>query len=127
MDIYLERRALRLIRASAQEAVEQGDTETLREDILESFTEDQVEEIERLIDSADFFEFLSEVLDEWSGDDVEELIELLMTQLADLGVDIKTTSKDDADEEEEEEEEEDEALDDNSDEDLVPLGDADDI
>ena len=127
MDIYLERRALRLIRASAQEAVEQGDTETLREDILESFTEDQVEEIERLIDSADFFEFLSEVLDEWSGDDVEELIELLMTQLADLGVDIKTTSKDDADEEEEEEAEEDEALDDNSDEDLVPLGDADDI
>ena len=127
MDIYLERRALRLIRASAQEAVEQGDTETLREDILESFTEDQVEEIERLIDSADFFEFLSEVLDEWSGDDVEELIELLMTQLADLGVDIKTTSKDDADEEEEEEEEEDEALDDNSDEDLVPLGAADDI
>ena len=70
MDIYLDRRAVRQIRLSAQEAIEQGDTEALREDILDAFAEEQVEEIERRLDSADCFEFLTDILDEWSGDDV---------------------------------------------------------
>lgn len=107
MDIYLDRRAVRQIRLSAQEAIEQGDTESLREDILEAFDEEQVEEIERRLDSADFFEFLTDVLDEWSGDDLEELFELLDTQLSEVGIDLKFDGKD-----EEEDEEEDEDLDD---------------
>jgi len=108
MDIYLDRRAVRQIRLSAQEAIEQGDTESLREDILEAFDEEQVEEIERRLDSADFFEFLTDVLDEWSGDDLEELFELLDTQLSEVGIDLKFDGKD----EEEDEEEEDDDLDD---------------
>ena len=46
MEIYLDKRAVRQIRLSSQDAIEEGDIETLREDILEAFTEDQVEEIE---------------------------------------------------------------------------------
>jgi Mg/Co/Ni transporter MgtE len=95
---------------SAQEAIEQGDTESLREDILEAFDEEQVEEIERRLDSADFFEFLTDVLDEWSGDDLEELFELLDTQLSEVGIDLKFDGKEG--EEEDEEEEEDDDLDD---------------
>jgi len=110
MDIYLDRRAIRQIRLSAQEAIEQGDTESLREDILEAFDEEQVEEIERRLDSADLFEFLTDVLDEWSGDDLEELFELLDTQLSEVGIDLKFDGKED--EEEDEEEEEDDDLDD---------------
>jgi hypothetical protein len=97
MDIYLDRRAVRQIRLSAQEAIEQGDTESLREDILEAFDEEQVEEIERRLDSADFFEFLTDVLDEWSGDDLEELFELLDTQLSEVGIDLKFDGKDEDD------------------------------
>ena len=36
------------------------------------------------------FEFLTDVLDEWSGEDVEELLELLETQLGEAGLDLKT-------------------------------------
>ena len=89
MEIVLDKRAVRQIRLSAQDAIEEGDTETLREDILEAFTEEQVEEIERRLDSGDFYEFLTEMLDEWSGDDVDELFELLDAQLGDIGVDVK--------------------------------------
>ena len=89
MEIYLDKRAVRQIRLSAQDAIEEGDTETLREDILEAFSEEQVEEIERRLDSGDFFEFLTDLLDEWSGDDTDELLELLDTQLGDVGVDLK--------------------------------------
>ena len=89
MEIFLDKRAVKQIRLSAQDAVEEGDIETLREDILEAFTEEQVEEIERRLDSGDFFEFLTDLLDEWSGDDADELLELLDTQLGDVGIDLK--------------------------------------
>jgi len=107
MDIHLDRRAVRQIRLSAQEAIEEGDTESLREDILEAFTEEQVEEIERRLDNGDFFEFLTDILDEWSGDDTDELFELLETQLGEVGIDLKFDGKNAEDEEEEEEEEDD--------------------
>ena len=126
MEIVLGKSAVRQIRLSAQDAIEEGDTETLREDILEAFTEEQVEEIERRLDNGDFYEFLTEMLDEWSGDDVDELFELLDAQLGDIGVDVKFEKKPAAAEEPEEEgeegldefdEEDDEDLDDDDDED----------
>lgn len=89
MEIFLDKRAVRQIQLSTQDAIEEGDTESLREDILEAFTEDQIEEIERRLDSGDFFEFLTDCLMEWSGDDVDELFELLETQLGEIGVDLK--------------------------------------
>lgn len=122
MEIYLDKRAVKQIRLSAQDAIEEGDTETLREDILEAFTEEQVEEIERRLDNGDFFEFLTDLLDEWSGDDADELFELLDTQLGDVGVDLKfekrTAGPDDEEEEPrdfEEEEDLEEDLDDDDD------------
>ena len=103
MEIYLDKRAVKQIRLSAQEAIEEDDMESLREDILEAFTEDQVEEIERRLDAGDFFEFLTDVLDEWGGDDVDELMELLETQLGEVGIDLKTDQKGTESEDDEEE------------------------
>jgi hypothetical protein len=117
MEIYLDRRAVRQIRLSAQEAIEEDDTESLREDILEAFTEDQVEEIERRLDNGDFFEFLTDVLDEWGGDDADELFELLETQLGEVGIDLKTEPKPDEEGGEEEEADDDDEDDDDEDED----------
>jgi hypothetical protein len=101
MDIYLDKRAVRQIRISADEAIEEGDTDTLREDIMEAFTEEQIEEIERRIDSGDFYDFLSEMLDEWGGDDVDELFELLESALVDVGIDLKYARAEVEEEEEE--------------------------
>jgi hypothetical protein len=111
MDIYLDRRAVRQIRLSAQEAIEEGDTESLREDILEALTEEQVEEIERRLDNGDFFEFLTDILDEWSGDDTDELFELLETQLGEVGIDLKFDGKNAEEEEEEDDDEDDDDFD----------------
>ncbi len=120
MEIFLDKRAVRQIRLSAQDAIEEGDTETLREDILEAFTEEQVEEIERRLDTGDFFEFLTDLLDEWSGDDADELLELIDTQLGDVGVDLKFEKRGPAVEGEEDEppaDFEDEEFDEDEDED----------
>jgi cobalamin biosynthesis protein CobT len=124
MEIFLDKRAVKQIRISAQDAIEEGDTETLREDVLEAFTEEQVEEIERRLDTGDFFEFLTDMLDEWGGDDVDELFELLETQLGDVGIDLKyevkvadPAAEDDEDEDDEDFDEDDEDEDDEDDED----------
>jgi hypothetical protein len=120
MEIYLDRRAIRQIRLAATDSIEEGDSESLREEVLEAFSEDQVEEIERRLDSGDFFEFLTDVLDEWGGDDADELLELLETQLAEAGIDVKTDARAGETNEEEEEEEDD----DEDDEDEEPEVDA---
>src|SRR5690348_9449390 len=103
MEVYLDNRAVRQIRVSAQEAIEEDDTESLREDIMEAFTEEQVEEIERRLDNGDLYEFLTDVLDEWGGEDVDELLELLETQLGEVGIDLKTDTKNEEGEESEDE------------------------
>jgi hypothetical protein len=71
---------------------------------------------------------LADVLDEWSGDDVDELFELLETQLGEVGIDLKTDAKatpgdeesdsdsDDAEPEEDEDEDEDDDEDEEEDE-----------
>jgi hypothetical protein len=109
MEIFLDKKALKQIRVSAQDAIDEGDTESLREDLIEAFNDEQIEEIERRVDSVDFNDFVSEVLDEWSGDEIDELFELLEGHLAEAGIDVKyaTAEHDDEDEEEEEEEDDD--------------------
>lgn len=120
MEIHLDKRAVRQIRLSATDAIEEGDTEALREDVLEAFREEQVEEIERHLDSGDFFEFLTDILDEWGGDDVDELFELLETQLGDVGIDLKYEPREEESEDEEEDEDDldDEDLDDEDEDEL---------
>ena len=125
MDIFLDKRAVKQIRLSADEAIEEGDTDTLREDIMEAFTEEQIEEIERRIDSGDFYDFLSEMLDEWSGEDVDELFELLESALVDVGIDVKY-ARATAEEEEEEEEEPEEDVDEEVEEDDIDVSAPDD-
>lgn len=89
MEIFLRKRAVRQIRLSAHDAIEEGDTDTLREDIIEAFKDDDIEEIERRIDSGELYEFVSDILDEWAGDEVDDLFEILEQSLSDVGIEIK--------------------------------------
>jgi hypothetical protein len=121
MEIFLNKRAMRQVRLSVADAIEDGEIDALREDLVSVFSDDDIEEIERRIDSGDFYDFISEILDEWSGEDLDELMELLETQLADADVDLKYTApeNDDSDDDDEAEEEtEEELIVDESDDDL---------
>ena len=114
MEIVLDKRAVKQIRQSATDAIEDGDTETLREDVMDAFSEEQIEEIERRIGGGDFYDFIGDTLEEWDGDDVEELFELIESHLSDVGIDVKfdqtpVEPEEEEDDEEEEEEEEFEA------------------
>lgn len=115
MEILLDKRAVKQIRQSAQDAIEEGDAETLRDDIIDAFSEDHVEEIERRIDT-DFYDFLGDTIEEWSGEDVEELFDLLESQLADVGIEVKYETADVDDDDDDVDD--DDSFDDDDDEDL---------
>ena len=123
MEIFLNKRAMQRVRLSVADAIEDGEIDALREDLVSVFSDDDIEEIERRIDSGDFYDFISEILEEWSSEDLDELMELLETQLADADVDLKYTAPekdndaDDDSEEEKEEETEEELIVDESDDD----------
>lgn len=115
MEIFLDKRSVKLIRQSAADAVEDGDTETLREDVLAAFSDEQVEEIERRIEGDDFFDFLGDVLDEWDGEEVDELFEILESRLSEVGVELAYGSPSSDDDDEEEDEDEDDSYDEDED------------
>jgi hypothetical protein len=126
MEIFLNKRTMQRLRLSVADAVEDGEIDALREDLVSVFSDDDIEEIERRIDSGDFYDFLSEILDEWSGEDLDELMELLDTQLTDANVELKyaalekddsAASKDSNDDEEDEEDEEEPVVEDDDDDD----------
>ena len=123
MEIFLNKRVMQRLRLSVADAVEDGESDPLREDLVSVFSDDDVEEIERRIDSGDFYDFISEILDEWSGEDLDELMELLESQLTDANVDLKYTAleKDDSansnDDEEDNEAEEELVVEDDDDDD----------
>ncbi|HEY2735871.1 MAG TPA: hypothetical protein VGI70_17860 [Polyangiales bacterium] len=108
MEIFLDKRAVKQIKQSAADAVDDGDTETLREDVMDAFSEEQIEEIERRLESGDMYDFISDALEEWDGDDVDELFELLETHLSDIGVELKYKSPELEDEEDAAEDEDEE-------------------
>jgi hypothetical protein len=122
MEIFLNKRAMRQVRLSVADAIEDGEIDALREDLVSTFSDDDIEEIERRIDSGDFYDFISEILDEWSGEDLDELMELLETQLADADVELKYSAPETEEEEEEADDEdedvEEELVVDDDDEDL---------
>ena len=102
MDVHIEKRAVRQIRLSAADTIEEGDTEALREDILDVFADHQIDEIEQHLGGTELAELLTSVLEEWSGDDVDELMELLESTLSDYGVvlELEGTEDDEYDDEE---------------------------
>ncbi len=124
MEIFLDKRAMRQIRLSVADAIEDGEIDSVREDLVSIFADDDIEEIERRIDSGDFYDFITEILDEWSGEDIEELLELLETQLADADVDLKYDSPEgDDDDSDDDDDEDDELVVDDDDSDDVDVDD----
>ena len=110
MQIFLEKTAVRQIRLSAMDAIEEGDLDTLREDLYNSFGDVHIEELDLRVDSGDFLELLQDVIDEWSGEDVDELFEILETELSDIEVELRYMTTDpDADDADDDDDDDDDS------------------
>ena len=91
MDVYLDRNAMQQLVQSIEDctgAPGEEDLQTLRDDIVELFPAELIEQLEMRIDTGDFHDFVALLLEEWSQEDYEELLELMEVQLAEADVDF---------------------------------------
>lgn len=107
MEIYLDRRAVRQIRSAARDSIEEGSTDSLPEEIVDAFSDRDARIIEQRLDGGELFDFISTMLDDWGGDDVDELFELLESSFAEIGLDLTSEYRGDVDDTEVLEDEED--------------------
>lgn len=106
MEIYFDSRDVRNLLQSIEDAIKEGDNETLKDDIIEMFSDDQIEEIERRLDTSDFQDFIEEILDEWSGEEPNELLDLLAMRLGEIGIELNYEIEEEEEEETDFDEEE---------------------
>jgi hypothetical protein len=87
-EIFVDTRRTVNIKLAIADAIENGEYESLANDIRDCFTDDQVEEIERLIESGDLEEAIDDILAEWNGDTVDELLETMNRFFFDSGIEL---------------------------------------
>ena len=87
-EIFVDTRRTVNIKLAIADAIDNGEYESLANDIRDCFTDDQVEEIERLIESGDLEEAIDDILAEWNGDTVDELLETMNRFFFDSGIEL---------------------------------------
>jgi hypothetical protein len=108
--IFFEKRSVRDLRQAIADVKEESDSTTLRDDLVDMFSDDQVEEIERRLDTDDFLDFLDQIIEEWSEEESDEMLDLMTERLGEIGVEL--TIEDDDDDDDDDEDSLDEDIDD---------------
>lgn len=97
MKIFFEKRSVRVLRQAIEDSKAETDAASVRDDLVDMFSDDQVEEIERRLDTDDFLNFLDQVIEEWAEEEAEELLEILTERLGEIGIELSTESDNDDD------------------------------
>jgi hypothetical protein len=112
MKVVVERRKYDALVIAIQDAIDSDDDKSsLCENVVDCFTDEQLEEIEDSL-GEEFFDYVSEIIDDWDSDDGETLWELIVQKLNDEGIVVVISESPESDSEDEEDEEEDDDDDD---------------
>ena len=74
LDIFINTNRTLALKEAISDSIDSGQYGSLADDIRDCFTEEQVEQIEEMLDSGDFDEIIDNVLSDWSGDSMDELL-----------------------------------------------------
>jgi len=77
--------------------MEDDGSEALPEGIVEAFGEEGAQSIEKQLDGGELYDFVTTMLVDWVGDDLDELFDLLETSLAEIDVDLTSEYAGDVD------------------------------
>ena len=97
MKIFFEKRSVRDLRQAIEDARQESDSTSLRDDLVDMFSDEQVEEIERRLDTDDFLDFLDQIIEEWSEEDSGVMLDLMTERLGEIGVTLTIEDEDDDD------------------------------
>ncbi len=100
LEIVIEPRKSYTLKQAVMDAIKTGDYNSLYDDIRDSFTDDQIEEIEELLESGDVGETIDEIVNEWNGEDVDELFETIASYFAESSIELHFIHDEEFEEEE---------------------------
>ena len=107
MKIFFEKRSVRDLRQAIEDAKAESDYTSLRDDLVDMFSDDQVEEIERRLDTDDFLDFLDQIIEEWSEEESGVMLDLMTERLGEIGIALTVEDEDDDDDDDSVDEDED--------------------
>ena len=88
IEIYINARKTVALKTAILDAIENGQYDTLADDVRDCFTAEQIEQIEEKLETNDFDETVDNLLSDWSGDNSEELFEELKNVFSEAGIDV---------------------------------------
>ena len=88
LDIFINTHRTLALKEAISDSIDSGQYGSLADDIRDCFTEEQVEQVEEMLDSGDFDEIIDNVLSDWSGDSMDELLEELKELLAESNIEL---------------------------------------
>ena len=88
LEIYVDPRRTANFKQAVIEAIEDGEYESLSDDIRDCFSDDQVEEIEGVLETGDIEETIDEIISEWNGDSLDDLLDGMYTAFADSSIEL---------------------------------------
>jgi hypothetical protein len=88
LDIFINTNRTLALKEAISDSIDSGQYGSLADDIRDCFTEEQVEQIEEMLDSGDVDEIIDNVLSDWSGDSMDELLEELKELLAESNIEL---------------------------------------
>jgi len=89
LEVFIDTKRSFNLKQAVIEAIENGEYESLRDDIRDCFTVDQVDDIEALLESDNIDEVIEEIIEEWLGDDYEDLQEAIRSFFAESTIDVQ--------------------------------------
>ena len=96
-EIFLSRNRTKAMRLAIRDAIDEGTVDALGEQIMDAFTDVQIEGIESHLDGQSLEDVIEESLEEWVGDDEFELIGVLENRFSEAGLELKLWSVDEED------------------------------
>ncbi|MFO8071615.1 MAG: hypothetical protein R6V85_07040 [Polyangia bacterium] len=88
-EILIDARRTINLKQAVADAVENGEYEGLADDIRDCFEDDQISAIEGIFDTLSIDEAIDEILEEWAGDDSDELLEIIESYFADADIEVR--------------------------------------
>ncbi len=87
--IIIEPRRTLNLKQAITDAIGSGDYDHLHDDIQSCFMDDQVEEIEEVLENGDIGEAIEDIITDWGGDALDELLETIETYFQENSVKIE--------------------------------------
>ena len=89
LEIVVDPRRTYNLKQAVLMSIENGDYDSLYDDIRDCFTDEQIAQMEELLETGDIEEAIDEIVQEWNAEDADDLFESIEGFFADADIEVQ--------------------------------------